>query len=217
MKRKDIIGQRFGKLKVVSFAYTRKGNGRSYHSYYNCICDCGKSCVIDGLKLRSGHTQSCGCYRHERQIEANTKHKGRYTRLYIVWCNMKGRCYNPNNKRYANYGARGITVCEEWRENFGAFKEWAEKNGYKVDAKRGENTIDRINNDKDYCPENCRWVSNKQQANNKSTNIFITYKSRTKTIAEWSEEIGLKPDTIKNRIKKGWSIEKTFETKARGK
>ena len=217
MKRKDIIGQRFGKLKVVSFAYTRKGNGRSYHSYYNCICDCGKTCVIDGLKLRSGHTQSCGCYRHERQIEANTKHKGRYTRLYIVWCNMKGRCYNPNNKRYKNYGARGITVCEEWRENFGAFKEWAENNGYEENAKRGDNTIDRIDNNKNYCPENCRWVSNKQQANNKSTNIFINYKSRTKTLAEWSEEIGLKPDTIKNRIKKGWSIEKTFETKASGK
>lgn len=217
MKRKDITGQKFGKLKVVSFAYTKKGNGRNYHSFYNCVCECGNACVVEGAKLRNGHTQSCGCYRHERQVEANTKHKGRYTKLYVVWCNMKGRCYNPKYQRFNTYGARGITVCEEWKNDFGTFQKWAEKNGYNPESKRGECTLDRIDNNKGYSPDNCRWVTNQIQANNKSTNIFITYKGKTKTLAEWSKEIGIKPDTIKNRIKNGWSIEKTFETKARGK
>ena len=198
---------------MVSLAYSEKGSGRNYHIFYNCICDCGKSCIVDGAKLRNGHTQSCGCYRHARQVEANTKHNGRYSRLYVVWCNMKGRCYNPNDNRYINYGARGISVCKEWKDDFGAFKEWSEKNGYRPDAKRGECTLDRIDNNKNYSPSNCRWVNYQTQANNKTSNIFLTYKGETKTLAEWSRKIGINADTLGSRIKKGWSVERVIETK----
>lgn len=212
MKRKDITGQRFNRLVVVSFSHTEKGNGRNYKTYYNCICDCRKTCIVEGAKLRNGHTQSCGCYRHTRQVEANTKHNGRHSRLYVVWCNMKGRCYNPNDNRYSNYGARGITVCKEWKDDFGAFRQWAEMNGYRADAKRGDCTLDRIDNDKDYSPSNCRWTDNQTQANNKTSNVFLTYKGETKTLAEWSRIIGIDADTLGSRIRKGWTVEKTFET-----
>lgn len=217
MKRINITGQKFNKLLVVSFAYTQKGNGRNYHSFYNCICDCGKSCIVDGAKLRNGHTQSCGCYRHERQIEANTKHNGRKTRLYIVWCNMKGRCYNPNDKRFRNYGGRGITVCNEWKNDFDAFRKWAESAGYNPKAERGVCTLDRIDNNKSYSPENCRWVNNQIQANNKSNNKNITYKGETKTISEWARIIGIKNDTLQSRLSKNWSVEKAIETPIKAK
>lgn len=215
MKRKDITGQRFNKLVVVSFSHTVKGNGRSYHTYYNCICDCGKTCIVQGTKLRNGHTQSCGCYRHERQIEANTKHNGRYSRLYIVWCNMKGRCYNPNDNRFSNYGGRGITVCEEWKDDFEQFRKWAEKSGYNPGAKRGECTLDRIDVNKEYSPANCRWVNNQVQANNKTTNRILNYKGETKTLSEWARRIGINADTLQSRLSHNWSIEKAIETPLR--
>lgn len=218
MKRVDIIGHKFNRITVVSFAYTQKGKGRCYHLFYNCICECGNTCIIEGSKLRNGHTQSCGCYRHKRQVEANTKHNGRYSRLYVVWCDMKGRCYNKNDKRYNCYGARGITVCDEWKNDFNAFQKWAEKTGYNPKAKRGECTIDRINNDLGYSPENCRWITNQKQANNKSNNVFLTYKGETKTIAEWSRITGIKQSTIQARIKyQNWSVEKALSQQVRKK
>ena len=217
MKRKDITGQKFNKLTVISYAYTVKGNGRNYHTFYNCICDCGKSCIVEGAKLRNGHTQSCGCYRHERQIEANTKHKGRYSRLYIVWCNMKGRCYNPNDKRYNSYGARGIIVCDEWKNDFNAFQKWAESAGYRPDAKRGECTIDRIDNNKGYCPENCRWVNNQTQANNKSNNIILTYNGKSQTVSQWARELNVDSETLRHRYNCGWNTKRIIETPLRKK
>jgi len=214
MKRKDITGLKFNRLFVVSYSHTVKGNGRNYQVFYNCICDCGKKCVVNGTKIRSGHTQSCGCYRHERQVEANTKHNGRRSRLYVIWQDMKGRCYNINNKRFNSYGGRGITVCDEWKNDFYAFQKWSEKTGYNPEAKRGECTIDRINNNLGYYPDNCRWVTNIAQANNKRTNVFLTYKGQKKTIAEWSRITGIKQGTIQARIKyQKWSVEKTLETK----
>lgn len=119
------------------------------------------------------------------------------TRLYSIWCDMKRRCYNPKNKRYSRYGGRGISVCEEWKDDFQAFYEWAIDNGYDEHL-----TIDRINVNGNYEPSNCRWVTWKEQQRNTSRNRYITVNGETKTIAEWSEITGIKPDVIKDRLNK---------------
>lgn len=136
------------------------------------------------------------------------KHGLRQTRLYGIWNGMLQRCYNPNRPKYKDYGARGIGVCDDWRHNFTAFYDWAMANGY-----NDRLTIDRINNDKDYEPSNCRWVTNAVQANNKSTSKYITYKGETKTVAEWAKEKNINTSTLWLRLfKSNWSIEKSLES-----
>ena len=133
------------------------------------------------------------------------RHGLRKTRLYGIHNGLLQRCYNPSRPKYKNYGGRGITVCEEWRNNFKAFYDWAMANGYADGL-----TIDRINNDGNYEPSNCRWVKIKEQAYNKTTSNFITYKGETKTIAEWAQEYGIKYGTLFYRIKNGWDIEEAL-------
>lgn len=139
-------------------------------------------------------------------------HGGNNSRLYMAWCNMKGRCYRPSMKGYHNYGGRGIEVCDEWRDSFIAFRKWALENGYKEDAKRGELTLDRIDVNGDYCPENCRWISNKEQQNNRQYNRLITYNGETKTLAQWSEQFDMCYKTLQKRIEK-WGVDKAFTQK----
>lgn len=127
----------------------------------------------------------------------NVKHNLRYSRLYNIWRHMKQRCYNSNNKKYERYGKRGITVCEEWLNDFKAFYDWSMSNGYKDDL-----TIDRINNDGNYEPSNCRWVNLKTQANNRSTNILITHDGETHNIKEWSLIMNKPYSTLLNRYYK---------------
>lgn len=139
--------------------------------------------------------------------KGNWQHGGRHTRLYVTWCNLKGRCYNPKNAKYPVYGARGITVCKAWRTSFATFQSWALANGYKNTLQ-----IDRKNNDKGYSPSNCRWVTARQNANNRSTNSFYTAFGETKTIAEWSRDkrCGVSREVLRHRLvhdKRGWTIE----------
>ena len=134
-----------------------------------------------------------------------TTHGMRHTRLYGIWCAMKERCNNPNNKSYPRYGARGISVTDEWRESFQAFHEWAVQAGYSEDL-----TIDRIDNNRGYSPDNCRWVTTKEQNRNYSRNHMITYRGRTQCIADWAEETGINRATILFRIKAGKSIDEIF-------
>ena len=132
-------------------------------------------------------------------------------RLYRIWSNMKGRCYSKTSSVYNIYGARGITVCDEWKNDFLAFRKWALENGYDENAKRMDCTLDRINVDGNYCPENCRWVDIKTQANNRRTNVFITYNEETHTISEWAEITGIKPLTLASRKRKGCSDKDCIE------
>lgn len=191
-----MLGKRFGRLTVIEFA----GITKTRKSMWICKCDCGSiTSPICGYKLRGGLTQSCGCLKVEKVIERSTKHKKCHTRLYRIWAGMKDRCYNPGATKYHRYGARGITVCEEWLNDFQAFYDWAMANGYRDDL-----TIDRIDNDSNYCPENCRWANNEAQCNNRGHQILVVINGELKTLAQVAKENGLKYRTVHARYNRGW-------------
>lgn len=150
----DISGERFGRWKVLD-------SHRRFRqkTEWLCECECGIRRYIPSGDLRSGHSKSCGCLKSENAV--------RNERLYKIWLNMKQRCNNPKSKDYKYYGARGISVCSEWLTDYAAFRKWAYSNGYSQDADYGKCTIDRIDNDGDYEPTNCRWVDMKVQNHNK--------------------------------------------------
>ena len=145
-------------------------------------------------------------YKHGESKRKN----GSRTRLYVIWCHMIERCYNPHFQAFGNYGGRGIRVCDEWRNCFVAFREWAMTNGY--DDKL---TLDRIDNDGNYEPSNCKWSTVREQSNNRRTSRLITYRGETKTMMQWAETIGMPYDTFKRRLYYGWSVDKAIETPMR--
>ena len=192
---KDLTGQKFGRLTAIGVQDT---NTRK--TYWVCKCDCGNVKVARSDSLQSGAIQSCGCMKKEQDrinLEANHKHKMSHTRPYEIWLGMKKRCYNQNDARYDMYGGRGITVCDEWLHDFSAFYSWAISHGYS-----DELTIDRIDNDKGYSPENCRWADAKTQCRNRSTNIRIKIGNASKTLMEWCEIFELDYSTIHARYER---------------
>lgn len=154
----DLTGQRFGRLTVLSFVGTV-----GHNSFWHCVCDCGNESDVSSHKLRTGHTTSCGCLHKEMLAERSTSHGLSKERLYKVYASMKSRCFNPNEAEYHRYGGRNITVCDEWVNSYEAFHNWAIESGYDENADMYECTLDRIDNDKDYSPDNCRWISIRQQ------------------------------------------------------
>lgn len=198
----DLTGQRFGRLVALRHEPT-PGN----KTFWLCKCDCGKEVLVGYGELRTGNTKSCGCFHRDsaadRLRKQGTRHGMFGTRIYNIWWCMKDRCYNKNHMAYKNYGGRGITVCDEWKNNFEPFYRWAMNSGYRKDL-----TIDRIDVNGNYEPHNCRWVTLSEQANNKRNTIYLTVHGETKTVAEWSKETGLSRATIRSRIKSGWTEEK---------
>lgn len=160
---KDLTGQRFGRLTVIA----RAGSDAQSKATWCCLCDCGRKVVVTGTKLRRNNTRSCGCLKGEVARKRLVIHGKTNTRLFPIWQSMKDRCHCPSHHAYKHYGARGIFVCDEWRYDFMKFYEWAMENGYDENAPIGKCTIDRIDNDKGYSPDNCRWVDMKVQNNNK--------------------------------------------------
>lgn len=208
--RVDLSGQRFGNLVVLHHEIT-PGN----KTFWLCKCDCGKDVLVGYGELKSGNTKSCGCLRRklasERLRKQTTKHGMFGSRIYHIWDSMKARCYNRNHVAYKNYGGRGITVCDEWRYNFEVFYAWAMAHGYQDYL-----TIDRIDNNGNYCPENCRWATMLEQSANKRNVILLTVHGETKSISEWSRETNISADCIRRRLKSGWSEEKIFTKPKKG-
>ena len=191
-----MVGQRFGKLIVVS----RAENDKKGQARWLCQCDCGGSTITTRYNLITGQTKSCGCIlRSPRTTELDRRLSG-------VHSNMKARCSNPNNPHYKYYGGRGITVCEEW-QHVDKFREWAYNNGYKPGL-----TIDRIDVNGNYEPSNCRWVTMQEQQFNKTDSHLITYKGETKCLAEWENQLGIDHRTILARLNNGWTVEQALFT-----
>lgn len=179
---------------------------------WHCICDCGNYKDVVGSYLENGDTASCGCIATEKLIKRNTIHGGHGTRLYNVYRKMIDRCEHVYCSEYKNYGGRGIIICDEWKNSYEVFKNWAIAAGYDENAEHGECTIERRDVNGNYCPENCIWVTMKEQENNKRNNHFLTYDGVTKTLAQWSEELGINYGTLKSRINKlGWTTEEALE------
>lgn len=183
--------------------------------WFLCKCDCGKRFLVRGGDLKN--TKSCGCMTREYMSRSAKTHGESKTGLYSIWHHMIERCYKPYNKSYADYGGRGITVCPEWRNDYVAFRDWALRNGYDNDARFMECTLDRIDVNGNYEPSNCRWVSMKEQCNNRRNNKFLTYNGETHTMSEWAEIIGIHVDTLWRRQKRGWDDEKIITTPLRMK
>lgn len=206
-------GDRFGRLVVIDRLpdYVTL-TGKKYPRFL-CQCDCGKTKSVDKINLLSGKTLSCGCLQKERTSKASKKHGDTDSRLYNVWCAMKRRCYNKSVPEYVNYGARGVTMCDEWRDDYTAFMQWAISNGYQGDAKRGVCTIDRIDNNKGYFPDNCRWVTMREQCNNERRNHLFEYHGETRTVSEWAELFHLSYEKLYQRlVRYHWDIQRALTT-----
>ena len=202
-KIKDLTGQKFGRLTVIKIV----GKDKYQNIIWLCKCDCGKDVSVRSASLLKGRTVSCDCYNKEKAKYAFKTHGLSKTRLYRIWTGIKNRCFNENIPKYKNYGNRGIFVCDEWKNDFMSFYNWAMDNGYQDDL-----SIDRINVNGNYEPLNCRWITNKEQSRNKRNNNLITYNNETHCISEWAEILGFKPNDIYRRLKLGWCVEKIFNT-----
>lgn len=187
-------------MTVIQDTNERRNNG----VVWICRCECGNVVKRTTGELNAGRRLSCGCI---RTGATGAWKNGKRERLYIIWCDIIQRCFDKNDPNYQRYGARGITICDEWRHNYPAFREWALSNGYNEQL-----TIDRIDNDGNYFPDNCRWTTAKVQCRNKSNNALITYCGETHCVSEWAEILGFKRSTLAERLRRGWSVEKAMTT-----
>lgn len=208
---KDITGMQFNDWTVIA----EYGRNKSGGATFLCRCVCGTERVVDGRSVRTGTSKGCGCKRSAKVLEASkkvtVKHGGRGERLYGVWIGIKERCNNPNSKFYSRYGGRGIKMCDEWNASYKAFREWAIRHGYDSNAAKYECTIDRIDNNAGYSPENCAWVTQKRQCNNRSSNHLVTFNGTSHTLSRWSEITGIRKDTLRRRLcVYKWSVERAL-------
>lgn len=204
-KIEDLTNKKFGRLTILEFVYRK--NGRNY---WKCKCDCGSIVIKNEHNLKNGDTKSCGCLHRDITKKIKTTHGERHTRLYRIWSNMKSRCYNSNVSCYERYGGKGIHVCDEWMK-YENFSKWAKSHGYKDDL-----TIERINPTGNYCPENCEWISFKEncsRAGQKSCwglNLITGEYIEFKNIKKFSEEHGFSRKCIdrvlhgRNKTHKNW-------------
>ena len=203
MKVIDETGNRYGRLLVLSRSEKMAGTKATWE----CKCDCGNKTIVDGDKLRRNHTRSCGCYHKDRNI----KHGLHGSKIYNAYISMINRCYNEKNENYKNYGGRGITVCDRWKSSLEDFI-----------SDMGESdkglSIERIDTNGNYEPNNCKWATQKDQARNKRNNNIIEFNGEKMCESAWAEYLNIKRSTLRNRLTiRGWSIEKSLTTPVRYK
>lgn len=212
-KVKDKTGQRFGKLTVIKFTGQTDNNR---HSLWECQCDCGNKTIVSSANLISGGTKSCGCLMPKIQPASYGRYYSDFpfskTRIYRIWRDIKSRTTYKSKGINDCYKERDITMCDEWKNSSIAFFEWAISNGYKDNL-----TIDRIDNDKGYSPDNCRWATVKQQQNNQTKNVRIEFNGETKTISEWAEYLGINRNVLYSRLRNNWEIEDALTRPVRRK
>lgn len=206
-KHYDLRGCKFGDWEVIGDEIRVDYNGVSRPAW-PCRCKCGAERNVLQDALLRGKSQSCGCQISQILKDIHTKHEDCQSRLYQIWTGMKGRCSNPNVDEYESYGGRGISVCDEWVNDYISFRDWAYANGYCENL-----TIDRIDNNLGYCPDNCRWADRIMQANNKRTNLRIEWRGETHTLAEWCRILNLPYKRTHTRLRYyGWDIDTLFTT-----
>lgn len=201
------VGERFGRLTVLEESGRSKDGGLLVRAR----CECGTEKVFHYNNLRRGASRSCGCLRREvwkeigkqrrRRVRKQGESQGDRSPEYAIWSSMKARCCNPRGTQYAYYGGRGIRVCDRWLHSF---KNFLSDMGRRPTP---QHSIDRINNDGDYEPGNCRWATRKEQARNQRSNVRLTYNGQTLCLAEWAERLGIHRATLRSRLKTGWPIE----------
>lgn len=193
----DLRGKQFGHLRVVQYA-----GKRSKHRFWLCRCRCGRETRVEGSKLKRGSTKSCGCMKSSACAIAQLKHGGSRRRNkdaeYNIWCKMRQRCNNPKDAAYRHYGGRGIKVCDRWWDSYENFLEDMGRRPSK------KHSIDRIDNDGNYEPENCQWATHEKQMQNQRKSVRLTLNGVTRCISEWARELGIRPGTLQLRKKLGW-------------
>lgn len=191
--------EKYGKLTILKEDHEKKYKNGTVIKFVLCKCDCGKKKIINLNNLQRGLVKSCGCI-------VKTKNGLSNSRIGRIYHGMIQRCYNNKDLNYKNYGGRGIVLCKEWLNNFMNFYVWAKENGYKENL-----TIDRIDSNGNYCPENCRWVDMKTQQNNRRNNRLLTFEGKTKTITQWAKEYKMSYRNLFYRLKNGYSLEKALK------
>lgn len=199
MKLIDITNNKFNRLKAIKFIKISP----SKKHYWLFKCDCGKEKIISKRSVMSGHIQSCGCKLIQWRKEPKTHGKSN-TNIYWIYTSMLQRCLNPKGKAFKNYGGRGITVCKRWLKFENFYKDMGDR--------PNQHSLERINNNKDYSPNNCKWATYKEQNRNQRSNILLTFKNKTKCLSDWASETGIDRRKISYRIKHNWPIEKALTT-----
>lgn len=205
IKSEDLTGKKFGRLTVIGEAPDYITSSGKKYSRWRCICECGNVKDIMRDNLVGGRVSSCGCYKKEYMSTKQSTHRSSSSKLYGVWCSMKSRCNNANDKHYIDYGARGISVCSEWNCDYTLFEKWALNNGY-----RDGLSIDRIDNDSGYNPSNCRWTNRKVQAGNRRSNRVISFRGESHTLSEWADIVGMNYKTLHTRLRSGWTVNRAL-------
>jgi hypothetical protein len=197
---KDRVDQRFGRLIVMALAGTRRQTG----ALWVCRCDCGATLTVQANNLKSGNTASCGCLKLDITRQVSTRHGRTHTPAYWRWRAMIQRCTNPRNRAWANYGGRGIQVCPAWRTFDGFYRDMG-------DPPSGM-TLDRIDVNGGYCPENCRWATQSRQARNKRRTPLYTLHGTTQSLSDWADQLGANMRSLHSRLRRGWSVERILTT-----
>lgn len=209
----DRVGEVYGRLTVISRGPNHVEPSGATRATWVCKCECGGTITTVGKSLARGLTRSCGCLLREKPI----KHGKSYDKIYRQWTAMKQRCGNVNHDHYADYGARGITICDKWRESFEAF--YADMGN----PPHSEMTLERIDNDKGYQPGNVRWATRLEQASNRRTNIegnytgvsVVGFNGKSLTLADWSKQTGISLENLRSRLNRDWSVERSLTTQVR--